>query len=165
MKVQEICSQNPVACSPDTTLANVGWLMWENDCGILPVVVDGKATTVITDRDIAIAAATKPRPANQIVVGEVVNGKLFACRPQDDVRDALKMMQKQRVRRLPVLDAEGRVAGILSINDIIRAAKPARTAKPGEVTNDDLLPALQSICTPWDGAEKRVAEQTAATAP
>lgn len=154
MKVQELCSQNPAVCSPETTLAHAGWLMWENDCGILPVVADGKATTVITDRDIAIAAATKPRPASQIAVREVVNGKLFTCRPQDDVRDALKTMQKQRVRRLPVIDAEGRVTGVLSINDIVRAAKSARAAKPGEVTNDDVLPTLQSICTPWEGVEK-----------
>lgn len=154
MKVQEICAKHPAVCNPDATLAHAGWLMWENDCGILPVVTDGKATTVITDRDICIAAATKPRPAAQITVREVVNGKLHACHLQDDVRDALKTMKNQKVRRLPVVDAEGAVVGVLSLNDLVRAAKPARTAKPGELTYDDVFPTLQSICTPWVEGER-----------
>lgn len=165
MRVQEIASKHVAACAPETTLANAGWLMWENDCGVLPVLVDGKATTVITDRDIAIAAATRYRPAAEIPVREVANGALFACRPTDDVRDALQTMKAQRIRRLPVVDAEGRPTGVLSINDVIRVAKPTQSARPGEITYDDVVQTLQAISAPWSAAEKSAKEEpVAATA-
>lgn len=154
MKVREIFTESPAVCTPDTTLASAGWLMWENDCGFLPVIDDGKVISVITDRDICIGAATKYRPAAEIAVREVANGKLHACGPDDDLLDALRTMRTVRVRRLPVLDAEGRLLGVLSVNDVVRVAKTAKSAKKGDVTFDDVGLALREICEPWGSAAK-----------
>ncbi|MEW6212860.1 MAG: CBS domain-containing protein [Acidobacteriota bacterium] len=88
MKVQEVMTKDVKACFPDTNLAAAAALMWENDCGVLPVVVDNRqAVGVITDRDIAIAVGTKGRPAQEIRVDEVMTAQLFACAPDDDIKD------------------------------------------------------------------------------
>jgi CBS domain-containing protein len=145
MKVQDVCSRKVVTCTPDTTLAQAGWLMWEHDCGILPVVVGQKVTSVITDRDICVAAATKFRPAAEISVQEVTNGKLHTCRPDDDVRSALATMKMTKVRRLPVVEKDGTLAGLLSINDVIAAARPGKSAKAGDITCEEVVQTLQGI--------------------
>src|SRR4029077_9235899 len=99
----------------DTSLAEAVRLMWEKDCGVLPVVTaDGKVSGMITDRDICVAIATRGQTADRIVVSAVIGAKVCGCTPDDDAVDALKIMKTQRVRRLPVVDAKGRLKGILS---------------------------------------------------
>jgi CBS domain-containing protein len=116
MRVKEICTRDVRSCAPDTNLADVAWAMWEGDCGVLPILdASGKVTGVITDRDISMAVATKYRPAREIAAHEVTTGKVFSCTLNDDVRDALKIMRSEKVRRLPVVDAQGKLQGILSL--------------------------------------------------
>lgn len=94
--------------------------MYEGDCGVLPVLGDrGEGIGMITDRDVAIAATTKNKPPSEIAVAEVVSGRVHACGPDDDLEDALETMAAHRIRRLPVLDAERRVVGVLSMNDVV----------------------------------------------
>jgi CBS-domain-containing membrane protein len=94
--------------------------MWEGDCGALPVVDDdGKFIGMITDRDICMAVATRPRLASDILVGEVTSGAIYVCHPTDEVQLALMTMRKEKVRRLPVVNDKGMLQGILSTNDII----------------------------------------------
>lgn len=147
MRVKEICTRDVRSCAPDTNLADVAWAMWEGDCGVLPILdASGKVTGVITDRDISMAVATKYRPAREIAAHEVTTGKVFSCTLNDDVRDALKIMRSEKVRRLPVVDAQGKLQGILSLNDIALAAKPDRAAKPTDITFEDLALAQKAIC-------------------
>jgi CBS domain-containing protein len=147
MKVKEICTRAVRSCTPDTRLSDAGWSMWEGDCGILPVVDDsGKVVGVITDRDICMSASTKYRPAAEIAVREACSGKVLTCRGNDDVRDALKTMRQAGLRRLPVVDAQGKLAGILSLNDIALASQSDRPARPADVTYEDLALAMKAIC-------------------
>ena len=82
--------------------------MWDYDCGALPVVNEaGHVIGMITDRDIAIAAATKRRPAAEIAVSEVISGNVCSCVRDDDIKSALKTMRHEKVRRLPVVKADG----------------------------------------------------------
>jgi CBS domain-containing protein len=114
-------SREVITCSPDTDLARVGWLMWEGNCGALPVVLEGEVVGMITDRDLAMAAAMKPRPCVELRVSEAMSlGDVALVRPDATVEEALDVMCRGRVRRLPVVDPEGRLAGILSISDILR---------------------------------------------
>jgi CBS domain-containing protein len=107
-------------CGRNTNLAEAAMTMWHNDCGVVPVTdPDGKAVGMITDRDICMATATRSLKAADITVGEVMTGEVFTCRPEEDVLKALKTMAHQKVRRLAVVDREGRLAGILSINDLV----------------------------------------------
>jgi CBS domain-containing protein len=142
MKVQEVMTEDVKACSPDTNLAAATALMWENDCGALPVVVDGKTPIgVITDRDIAIAVGTRGRSPQEIRVDEVMSGQLFACAPDDDIHTALKTMRKDKVRRLPVI-TDGTLKGILSINDVVLQAQKG----DAELDYDDVLSTFKALC-------------------
>jgi len=132
--------------SSDTDLAVVARLMWEGDCGAVPVVTeDRKVIGMITDRDICIAAATRSKPPAEIRAGEVIstNHGVHAVKPDDDVRVALRTMRKHKVRRLPVVDREQRLAGIVSINDL---AINASSSQPDSVPAQEFLETFQAIC-------------------
>ena len=146
MKVREICTWEPSACPVDGTLADAAQLMWEGSCGTLPIVdAADKVVGMISDRDITMAAMTKDRAPRLVEVREVMTGLVYTCRPEDDVRAALRTMGQRRVRRLPVIDDRGRLKGILSISDCIRKSTPDRA----EIPPDELLAALQALATPW----------------
>ena len=143
MKVQELMTEDVKACFPDTNLAAAAALMWENDCGILPVVVNGgNAVGVITDRDIAMAVGTRGCAAQEIRVDEVIQGPLTACTLDDDVHTALKIMRRDKVRRLPVLTDDGVLEGILSLNDIVLQVHKGNK----ELDYDDVVLTFKSIC-------------------
>lgn len=147
MKVRELCSRSVRTCTPETNLADAGWSMWDVDCGILPVVDEEKKLLgVITDRDICMSVATKYRPAAEITAKEVCTGKVYSCTLDDGVDRAMEIMRRESIRRLPVVDLEGRVQGILSLNDIALAARPADRARANGVTYGDLVPTMQAVC-------------------
>jgi CBS domain-containing protein len=132
-------------CGRDTDLATVAKLMWDSDCGSVPVLGDDrKVIGMITDRDICIAAATRARKPSELRAGEVITGNgIHSVKPDDDVRVALRTMRKHRVRRLPVVDQHQRLTGILSINDL---AINASSTLPDSVPAQELLETLQAIC-------------------
>lgn len=147
MKVKEIMSSAVESCDPGTDLAAVAMTMWRRDCGIVPVVgPDRNVLGVITDRDICMAVSTRHRRPEELRASDVLDGKLFAVRPDDDVRLALDTMREGKVRRLPVLDADRRLQGIVSINDIVLKAEPVRPRSTAELTANDVLETLQHIC-------------------
>jgi CBS domain-containing protein len=120
MKIQNIMTTNVASCSPDTNLADAAGLLWDYDCGSLPVVDgEGKVVGMVTDRDMCMAVMTKNRPASEIAVREVMTGAVHACHPNNDVKSAIKTMQNEKVLRLPVVNDDGRLQGILSMNDIM----------------------------------------------
>src|SRR4029453_8366086 len=99
MKVKDIMTGEPRVCTPDTTVGAAAQLMWEGDCGILPVVDDGELVGVVTDRDMYIALATRNARAAQLKVGAVASSPVATCAPEDDVHAALATMKQARVRR------------------------------------------------------------------
>ncbi len=147
MKVKEIMSTNAKVCTLTDNLSSAAGLMWKNDCGIIPVVAEGgKVVGLITDRDICMAATLKNRNLSNIAVEDVISGRVFACKPEDDVRSALKTMQENKVRRLPVVDADGTLEGILSMNDVVLKAEEAREKKASELSYGDVVNTYKSIC-------------------
>jgi len=146
MKVKELMTSDVKSCGPDTNLATAAKIMWEEDCGAIPVTDErGKVIGVITDRDICIAAATRARTEGDIPVQDVISKSVFACSPGDDVRSALETMKTRQVRRLPVIDQNGRLAGILSIHDI---ALQSRMSKGNELPPDAVLDTFVAIGSP-----------------
>ena len=139
MKVREIMTSDVKTCRPETNLAEVVKLMWERDCGVLPIVnANGTVFGMITDRDICVAIATRGQTADRIAVRDVTAGKACTCAPDDDAIAALQTMKSQRVRRLPVVDAEGRLTGILSLNDVVTHA--------GAASATEIVSTMASIC-------------------
>lgn len=141
MKVKDIMTPEPLICAPGTNLGAAAALMLDGDCGIVPVVEDGKLVGVVTDRDICIALATRNRLASDITAGEVLQAPVHTCGPDDDVHAALATMKQHRVRRLPVEGFGGMVAGIISLNDILVATGAKKPVRDAEVVE-----ALQAIC-------------------
>ena len=147
MKVKEVMTTGPKACMPETSLAEAAALMWENDCGVLPVVnVEDRVVGMITDRDICFGATTKNRPPFEVSVGEVITGKVFACDPEDDISEALQTMRRERVRRLPVVADGGRLEGILSMNDVVLRAAERADGKAPELTYADVVETYKALC-------------------
>lgn len=141
MKVKDIMTTDLKTCTPDTTVAEAAHLMWDGDCGILPVVDEGALVGVVTDRDMYIALATQNERASQLRVGAVATTALTTCAPEDDLRTALSAMKRAHVRRLPVVGFGNAVMGILSMNDVLRAAAAGKA-----IANDDIVETLQAIC-------------------
>ena len=135
MKIKDIMTAQPRTCSLGTNLAAAATLMLDGDCGILPVVEDGKLVGVVTDRDMYIALATRNKRASEITVGDVVQTPVHTCGPDDDVQAALATMKQYHVRRLPVEGFGGSVLGIISMNDILLAAGAGKPVRDAEVVD------------------------------
>ena len=147
MKIQELMTREVDASSPATDLAAVSMTMWRQDCGIVPIIDDARRVVgVVTDRDICMALATRHRRAEELTAGEVMTDRLILVRPEEDVRVALEAMRTQRVRRLPVVDAEHRLRGVVSINDLVLHAQPSGGRVTPGISANDLLATLQGIC-------------------
>jgi CBS domain-containing protein len=149
VNVDELMNPNVESCSPEANLAEAASIMWHYDCGAVPVVDDkNKVVGVITDRDICIAISTGTRLATEIKVAEVITGGVHSCRADDDVHEALETMRKYRVRRLPVVDIQGRLEGLFTITDVILKTQTKDTKEPREVTCSEVTKVLKSITAP-----------------
>jgi CBS domain-containing protein len=143
MKVRELMTSDVSACQLQDNLTQAVTVMWQRDCGVVPVVDEHQRVVgMVTDRDIAIAAATKNRLASNISVGEIIYGAVKSCDPNDDVEDALKIMRKHQLRRLPVTSKDGVLLGIISISDLLR-----HTKGKDKVPAKKLLKTLREIST------------------
>ena len=159
MKVKEVMSTNPKVCTLGDNLSAAAGLMWEHDCGILPVVAEGgKVVGLITDRDICMAANLKNQRLSNLAVEDVISGDVYACKAEEDIRSALKTMQENKVRRLPVIAADGTLQGILSMNDVVLKADEPKEKKAPELSYGDVVNTYKSIC------QHRVTLQAQATA-
>ena len=159
MKVKEVMTPDAKAIWITESLADAAKSMWENDCGVLPIIKDGRRVIgMITDRDICMATAMKERNPASISVEEVMTGTVYAAAPEEDIEQALKTMRKHKVRRLPVLNLEGELEGILSMNDIVLKAKGRNGKKAPQINYADVVKTYQAIC------EHPVPMTTAATA-
>jgi len=145
MKVKEVMTSNPTAIWLTESLADAAQLMWKNDCGVLPIIKDGRVVGLITDRDICMATAMKQADPSGISVEEVMTGQVFAANPDDDVAQALQTMQEQKIRRLPVVTADGELEGILSVNDIVLKAGESN-GEEAQIDYGDVVKTYQAIC-------------------
>jgi CBS domain-containing protein len=146
MRVTDLMSQPVYTCHIDQTVQSAAQMMWEHDCGIVPIVDhDGHLAGVVTDRDICMAALFQNRPLSDIAVTDVMARDVCACRPGDEVTDAELLMSARQVRRLPVISDDGTPMGMLSLGDIGRRVKhsPASHTSAGE-----LVDTLAAICEP-----------------
>ena len=146
MKVKDIMMGTPHYCQPETNLGAATELMWNANCGFLPVESsDGKVIGVITDRDICIALGTRNRPAGEVTVAEVLTGKLYSCSPDDDIHMALQTLKEATVCRLLVVSQDGTLVGVLSMDDILQRAEPGGLGKEPELSNDEVVRTIRAI--------------------
>lgn len=146
MKVRDVMTKTVACCLPETNLAAAGALMWETDCGLLPVVNEQrKVIGMLTDRDACIALTTKDRRAATIKVSEVARAHAVVCGSDDDISSALKIMGREKIHRLPVVDKAGVPEGIISMNDIAMRAEKDVGRRRAAVSYEDVVITLQEI--------------------
>lgn len=132
MNVEQLMTKTVWTCTPADSLREAARIMWERDCGCVPVVAAdgvGRVVGMITDRDVCMAAYLEGRPLDGLRVEDAMARVLRTCRPGDSLSEAEGLMRAAHVRRLPVVDDSGHLMGVLSLADIARAA--ARLADTG----------------------------------
>ena len=140
MKAKDVMTLTPATCSRQTNLAAAAELMLSADCGLLPVVDEGKLVGVVTDRDLYIALATRNQRAADVCVGDVAQSPVYTCAPEDDIEAVLMTMQQHRVRRVPVVGFGGTVLGLISLDGLAVAAGPEQT-----LTDRAVIDTLQAM--------------------
>ncbi len=121
--VRAIMSSHVRACHASDTLNQAANLMWDGDCGAVPVVADdGTAVGIVTDRDICMATYTQSQPPQALSVERAMSKELRSCSPDDSVGRALTVMADKRLRRLAVVDPAGKLVGMLALADVARWA-------------------------------------------
>jgi CBS domain-containing protein len=145
--VEKAMTSDVGVCYPSDRLSDAAAIMWHRDCGAVPVIDDERRVVgILTDRDIAMALATRGQRAAEVTVGEVMSSPVSTCTTADDAREAIEVMARAQIRRLPVVDGGGRLAGILSINDVILRSKRGKSKK--HVSHGEAMEALKAISRP-----------------
>jgi CBS domain-containing protein/uncharacterized membrane protein YuzA (DUF378 family) len=131
LQVREVMSADPATVTPSTPVAEAARLLKHHDVGSLPVVESGRLTGIVTDRDIVLRVVAEQRDPAAVTVADIASSAPATVRPDQQLDDALRVMAKQQVRRLPVVEHD-RVVGILAQADVATAADDARTGETVE---------------------------------
>jgi CBS domain-containing protein len=155
MRVSEIMTREVATVRTDEKASTAARMMWDCDCGALPVLdEEGRAVAVVTDRDICMATLFQDRPPSQFPVSLAMSRELHFCLLEHDVTTAEERMRAQQIRRLPVLDADKRLVGIVTVADILRATGRTEGRKRG-IPADEVTATLVDICAPRTSRESR----------
>ena len=145
MNIEQLMSKDLRTCSQNDALDCAARIMWEKDCGVVPIVdSDNRVVGMITDRDICVAAYTQDRLLKHIPISSIGMKPVVAVRPHDSPQTAEGLMQKHQVRRVAVTDERGRLVGMLSLNDLAREA----ARHPRELSTDEVMKTLAVIGQP-----------------
>ncbi len=135
MKVEQIMIRDVKTCGPKDSLNKAAQIMWDQPCGAVPVVDDqDRLVGFLTDRDICMAAYTQGKALEELLVETAMARKIAFCSADDDLGAAAQLMRQNRTRRLPVVNRDGTLVGLLSLDDL--ACEAARALRGG--VNDEL---------------------------
>jgi CBS domain-containing protein len=122
-KVREVMTDRPRCVTPETPVSEAAELMESQDVGSLPILDGEKLAGVVTDRDIVIRAVAKGKDPRGMPVREVASREVVTIRPDEDLSEALKLMASYQVRRIPVVDDDNRLVGVVAQADVAREGK------------------------------------------
>jgi CBS domain-containing protein len=129
MKVKKAMHKGAEWVAPDTPIAKIAKKMKELDVGSIPVGENDRLIGMVTDRDIAIRGVANGDAVDNLTARDVMTDGIIWCRADDDIEDAAELMESRRVRRLPVIDENRRMVGIVSLGDLSHAADNGVTAE------------------------------------
>jgi CBS domain-containing protein len=153
LRAQQLMNQNVHTCGQDDSLEQAARLMWEHDIGAVVVVDDaGRPIAMITDRDTSMAAYIQGKPLAKIRVGDAMSKTLVTAHATASVSDVEEAMREHQVRRLPVVDAQDRLVGIVSQNDLVREAARERETPGKEITAIEVTATLAAVGKPRFGS-------------
>ena len=144
MKVKTLMNKTVYSLGPDQNLRDAAQLMWEHDCGWAPVLdQNGIVEATITDRDIAMAAFLNDSRLADIPLAKAQSRSVITCSENDDIIAVEKIMQSEQLRRLPVLNKQQKLVGVIALNDIALAFNAGRRG----VDAEGLSSTLAAICS------------------
>jgi len=129
MKVSEVMSKNVSTCEPSAALTDAAKMMLDEDCGAIPVVGEGKVIGIITDRDIVVRAVAKGKNPSDLKVSDCMSKSVSTVKADADLNECTDIMEREQVRRIPVVDKGGKVIGIVAQADVARKATAKETAE------------------------------------
>ena len=149
MLVRDVMTRDVACCHPSDSLADAARIMWQRDCGVAPVVdADGAVVGILTDRDICMAAWTKGLPLHAMRVAEAASSVVSVIGPDDPIGLAEVRMRAHQLRRLPVVFTSGRIAGMLSLNDLVRRLHRVPFGPHDGLSGQSIALTLASISRP-----------------
>lgn len=149
MVISDLMSRNVATCRADDRLDRAASLMWDLDIGCVPVVNDQQHVIgIVTDRDVCMATYTQGKSPQHIAVHEAMAREVYSCLPDDNITEVEDIMRKRRVRRVPVVDLDGRLVGLISLNDLARESVRQQSRAHKDLTSVDVSATLAAICQP-----------------
>jgi CBS domain-containing protein len=127
--IRDLMTSNPTTIEPDRTVVDAAKLMRDEDAGLIPVVEGQKLIATITDRDIALRVVAEGKDASSTNVRDVASTRLVTVDPDQDLDEALRLMAKNQVRRLPVVEEDGKLVGIVAQADVARHTSDEKTGE------------------------------------
>jgi len=131
--IRDLMTTNARSLESSSTVVEAARLMRDEDAGLVPVCEGDKLVGTVTDRDIAVRVVAEGKPPESITVGEIASRELVTIDPQQELDEALRLMARHQVRRLPVVEEDGKLVGIVAQADIARNASDAQT---GDLVED-----------------------------
>lgn len=138
MKVRELMTSDPEYVGTKSTLRDAASKMKALDVGVMPVLEGENLAGILTDRDIVVRAVAEGLDPNNVLVGEIMSKEVVTCRESDDVNQVAQLMKEEQIRRIPIINDDGMLVGIVSLGDI--AVDAEDDARSGDV--------LEEISTP-----------------
>jgi CBS domain-containing protein len=149
MVIADLMSKNVATCRADDRLDTPARLMWDLDVGCVVVIDDQlHVVGILTDRDVCMATYTQGKAPQHILVREAMAREVYSCLPDDNITEVEDIMRKHRVRRIPVVDLNGQLAGLISLNDLARESARQQTRVQKDLTPIDVSATLAAICQP-----------------
>ncbi len=147
--VHDAMRKRVYVCSPDDSLARAAQIMWEKDVGCLAVCGPGRrVVAMLTDRDISMAAFMQWKHLQDATVESAMSRSVSTCSPDDELGHAEEIMRRSQVRRLPVVDAQGVIVGLLSLGDVARYVRQHSPRGSGSLAQQHVADTLAAICEP-----------------
>lgn len=125
MKVGDVMHRHAIWISPETPLAEIANKMRDEDIGALPVGENDRLVGMVTDRDVAIRGFSQTRDPLQTTARDVMSEPIVFCREDSELEDAVHIMENRQIRRLPVINDQKRMVGMLSLGDVAAAGSPS----------------------------------------
>jgi CBS domain-containing protein len=127
--IRDVMTSNPCTIDAEKSVAYAAKMLRDEDVGLAPIVEGGKLIGMLTDRDIAIRVVAEGRDPGQVKVRDVASKQVVTIDPQQDLDEALRIMAKHQVRRLPVVEEDGQLVGVVAQADIAREGDEKKTGK------------------------------------
>jgi CBS domain-containing protein len=136
-KISELMSPNPCAIDANKPVAHAARMMKDEDVGLAPIVEGDRLVGTLTDRDIVTRVVAEGKDPQSVTVREVASTNLVIVDPKQDLDEAVRLMASNQVRRLPVVEEDGRLVGVVAQADVAREAKDKQTGELVEEISKD----------------------------